>query len=874
LTVTAVAAVAAGGTAAHAQSLRPHILFIFDTSGSMRENASGRTVGENTNICPGGSTSKLYGLKSALRSALAQVGTDEANLGLMSFPQVVVSNPSTSNWCGNGSWGHYDPTPSVSGVTVPNRTSTSNHSATGYPEGCLMTTNTSESTLGPWFGMGVSQILRVGVTTAAPGAVPMASDFDPVDANIPAIYRWIDNVELPTTSAAVTNPELHGLGYTPLGRSLFYARMYYDGTVKPHDPRAACRQNVVVLVTDGAETCDETTAPDGSYDLATCAGGTAPNPFHPVVQACQLFRQSAIKTYVITDSGLPSGEIANNNRIAVAGGSGSAITVSLADPNAAEAAILGIIAETVPPAEICNGRDDNCNGLIDEGVSNMCPLDTVNLTHCAVETPNCRDDNCNGLVDEGFPPNACGGPAGCPIPPEICDGLDNDCDGDIDEGFDVGAACNNGQQGGCRRLGIKECTADGTGTTCNLTDSGTGTEVCNGIDDDCNGLVDDGLGPNQGIGVECGIQGMGCQRGLTRCVAGAIVCDSTANPQPEICNGIDDDCNGLVDDGTFPGQGVGICRAGGMVCKGAAGLVCEGCTFPEAEICDGKDNDCDGTPDRDAACPSGFGCREGTCTILCMPTEFPCPSGYDCVGGFCIANRCRNVRCEVDQKCDTDTGSCVDLCHKVVCDTRQTCMRGQCLDCANSPLLACGAGMLCIDRQCVTDTCAGVKCDHDQYCADGRCLSLDCGGACGAGEKCIGGQCRPYACTASCSAGRYCDYATGTCMPDPCAIKTCPYCVQETGQCLTDPCAKVRCPTSSCYACELTPAGEPFCQIQVDCVATRAFAGSSGGGLACAAGGASPPRTGLSALLAGLCALGLLARGRRRRLRLRRLRHS
>src|SRR6185295_6852016 len=90
----------AGGRPAEAQSLRPHMLLLFDSSGSMRENASGRSIGENTNICPSASTSKLYGLKSALRAALAQVGTDEANFGLMSFPEVVVANPNPSNWCG------------------------------------------------------------------------------------------------------------------------------------------------------------------------------------------------------------------------------------------------------------------------------------------------------------------------------------------------------------------------------------------------------------------------------------------------------------------------------------------------------------------------------------------------------------------------------------------------------------------------------------------------------------------------------------------------------------------------------------------------------------------------------------------------------
>ena len=53
------------GRPARAQSLRPNILFIFDTSGSMAQSAAGANVGEDTNICPSGTGSKIYGLKSA-----------------------------------------------------------------------------------------------------------------------------------------------------------------------------------------------------------------------------------------------------------------------------------------------------------------------------------------------------------------------------------------------------------------------------------------------------------------------------------------------------------------------------------------------------------------------------------------------------------------------------------------------------------------------------------------------------------------------------------------------------------------------------------------------------------------------------------------
>src|SRR6185295_7851596 len=87
-------------------------------------------------------------------------------------------------------------------------------------------------------------------------------------------------------------------------------------------------------------------------------------------------------------------------------------------------------------------------------------------------------------------------------------------------------------------------------------------EVCNGIDDDCNGVIDDNLGPGQGVGVDCGIQGQGCNKGITRCMNGMITCDSSTQPTVETCNGRDDDCNGIIDDGVFPGVGTTCLCAG------------------------------------------------------------------------------------------------------------------------------------------------------------------------------------------------------------------------------------------------------------------------------------------------------------------------
>ena len=75
--------------------------------------------------------------------------------------------------------------------------------------------------------------------------------------------------------------------------------------------------------------------------------------------------------------------------------------------------------------------------------------------------------------------------------PESCNNKDDDCEGNIDNGYDVGVACDNGLLGACLAQGTNECTLDGLETRCNARVIEPQPEVCNQQDDDCNGEFDE-----------------------------------------------------------------------------------------------------------------------------------------------------------------------------------------------------------------------------------------------------------------------------------------------------------------------------------------------------------------------------------------------
>jgi hypothetical protein len=205
----------------------------------------------------------------------------------------------------------------------------------------------------------------------------------------------------------------------------------------------------------------------------------------------------------------------------------------------------------------------------------------------------------------------------------------------------------------------------------------------------------------------------------------------------------------------------GACSLGRTDCAtdGTTGM-CRPIIAPGAEQCDNVDNDCNGmVDDGDGLCGTNEVCDKGTCVGACGTGEFRCDPGFSCKEGHCIEDDCADKVCPAGQACRK--GMCMNACDGVVCPEGQECQLGRCVDPCKA--VECSAGKVCERGLCVSDcSCRGCK-DGLECGADGRCADPKCVGVmCPDGQKCSAGACVDPCIGVMCPGGGAC--VNGACQ--------------------------------------------------------------------------------------------------------------
>ncbi len=256
--------------------------------------------------------------------------------------------------------------------------------------------------------------------------------------------------------------------------------------------------------------------------------------------------------------------------------------------------VIKLNPECVPVEEICNGMDENCNGVADDALLflnyyNDADADgfgdpaTSPVFSCAAIAGKAADNSDCNDADNSIHPGAA----------EVCNALDDDCTGLSDDGLmflNYYADTDMDGYGDMLDTGISSCSAIAglviNNTDCNDADNTIypgAAEICNAMDENCNGINDDGIAfAMYYTDADADTYGSNADAGISSCsvIAGASLnnldCnDMNAAVHPgvtEICNSIDDNCNGATDDGAT--ESISISAGGATIfCQGGSVLL-------------------------------------------------------------------------------------------------------------------------------------------------------------------------------------------------------------------------------------------------------------------------------------------------------------